>query len=84
MTTATSTQVSQVESLSNPVFQAFKILQIGFTVAPILFGLDKFLNLMVNWTQYLAPLFANVVPAGPFMLIVGVVEIVAACRHQAT
>jgi hypothetical protein len=77
MTTVTSTQVAQVETLSNPAFQAFKLLHIGFIVAPILFGLDKFLHLMVDWTQYLAPQVANVVPAGPFLLLVGVIEIVA-------
>jgi uncharacterized membrane protein YphA (DoxX/SURF4 family) len=66
-----------VENLSNPAFQAFKLLHIGFTVAPILFGLDKFFNLMVDWTQYLAPQLANVVPAAPFLLLVGVIEIVA-------
>lgn len=77
MTTATTTQVSSVENLRNPAFQAFQLLHIGFTIAPILFGLDKFLHLMVDWTQYLAPVFARIVPAGPFMLFVGVVEIVA-------
>lgn len=77
MTTATTTQVSAAEKLHNPAFQAFQLLHIGFTVAPILFGLDKFLHLMVDWTQYLAPVFASIVPAGPFMLFVGVVEIVA-------
>ena len=65
------------EGLGIPALQAFKLLQIGFTVAPILFGLDKFLNLLVDWTQYLAPLLANVVPAGPFMMILGIIEIVA-------
>jgi len=77
MTTATTTQVSQAEKLRNPAFQAFQILHIGFTIAPILFGLDKFLNLMVDWTQYFAPVFARIIPVGPFMLIVGIVEVVA-------
>jgi hypothetical protein len=51
-------------------------LRLGFTVAPILFGLDKFFNLMVNWEQYL-PLFVNNMLGGRghyFMLAVGVIE----------
>jgi uncharacterized membrane protein YphA (DoxX/SURF4 family) len=50
-----------------------------FTVAPILFGLDKFSNLLTHWTMYLAPVATSVipVPAQTFMYIVGVVEIVA-------
>jgi uncharacterized membrane protein HdeD (DUF308 family) len=50
-----------------------------FTVAPIIFGLDKFTNLLTHWTIYLAPVATSVipVPAQTFMYIVGVVEIVA-------
>ena len=77
MTTTTTTQVSRGRELSNPAYQAYRILHLGFTVAPILFGLDNFLNLMVDWTQYLAPVIANIISAGTFMLIVGVIEIVA-------
>src|SRR5256885_14436669 len=63
----------------NPVFQAFTILRIGFTVAPILFGLDKFVNWLVDWRIYLAPQFNDLIPgnAHQAMLAVGVVEIVA-------
>jgi len=62
-----------------PVLQAYQILRIGFTVAPILFGLDKFTNLMVDWSTYLAPFIANSLPfsAHTFMYFVGVIEIVA-------
>ncbi|MBX3054606.1 MAG: hypothetical protein KF753_24260 [Caldilineaceae bacterium] len=77
MTTATTAPASRVKSISDPAYQAFQILHIGFTVAPILFGLDKFLNLMADWTSYVAPIVASIVPAGPFMLFVGVVEIAA-------
>ncbi len=41
--------------LSNPAFQGFWLLRSGFTVAPILFGVDKFFNFMVDWPNYLAP-----------------------------
>ena len=59
--------------------QAFRILQFGVTVAPILAGLDKFFHLLVNWDQYLPGVVANVSPIPPhtLMLVVGVIEIVA-------
>jgi len=74
---ATTTQLTTAKDVQNPGYQAYQLLHIGFTVAPILFGLDKFFNLMTDWTQYLAPVVANIIPANTFMLIVGVVEIVA-------
>src|SRR3954452_9957557 len=63
----------------DPVFQAFWILRIGFTVAPILFGIDKFLNWLVDWPIYLAPRINDLIPgnAHQAMLAVGVIEIVA-------
>lgn len=59
--------------------QAFLLLRTVFTVAPILFGLDKFTNLLTHWTMYLAPVATQVVPlpAQTIMYIVGVVEILA-------
>ena len=59
--------------------QAFLLLRTVFTVAPIIFGLDKFTNLLTDWTMYLAPVATSVVPlpAQTIMYIVGVVEIVA-------
>jgi hypothetical protein len=47
---------------TNPVVQAFWLLRLGFTVAPILFGLDKFAHVLVDWDRYLAPEFADVLP----------------------
>lgn len=67
------------ESVSSPGYQAFQILRTGFTVAPIVAGLDKFLHLLVNWDQYL-PSFVNNLTGGhghQLMLAVGVIEIVA-------
>ena len=65
--------------LHDPAFQAFVLLRIGFTVAPILFGLDKFVNWLVDWEIYLAPEINDLVPgnAHQAMLAVGVIEIVA-------
>src|SRR4249919_4185049 len=59
--------------------QAYQILRFAFIIAPIAAGADKFLHLLVNWDQYLAP-FANRLLGGhghEFMLAVGVIEIVA-------
>src|SRR4051794_27007271 len=65
--------------LADPAYQGFTLLRVGFTVAPILFGLDKFLNWLVDWPIYLAPRFDDVIPgnAHQAMLAVGVIEIVA-------
>ncbi|WP_426990214.1 hypothetical protein [Pseudarthrobacter sp. Y6] len=62
-----------------PDRQAFFLLRTVFTVAPILFGLDKFTNILTDWTIYLAPVATSVVPvsAQTFMYIVGVAEIIA-------
>ena len=67
------------ERLTDPAFQAFTILRIGFTVAPILFGLDKFLDWLVDWRIYLAPELNDLIPgnAHQAMLAVGAIEIVA-------
>ncbi|HEX2290224.1 MAG TPA: hypothetical protein VHH53_08530 [Pseudonocardiaceae bacterium] len=65
--------------LSDPAYQAFRLLRTVFTVAPILFGLDKFTNLLVDWPSYLAPWIDGIVPgtAQQAMYAVGVIEIVA-------
>ena len=65
--------------LTNPAYQGFLLLRIGFTVAPILFGLDKFFDVLVNWQRYLAPEINDLVPgtAHEAMLAVGAIEIVA-------
>ena len=67
------------ERFRDPVFQSFALLRIGFTVAPILFGLDKFVDWLVDWRIYLAPQIDDLIPgnAHQAMLAVGVVEIVA-------
>jgi hypothetical protein len=75
----TTTDQSHAASTSSPAYQAYWILHVGFTVAPILAGLDKFCHLLVNWDQYLPGVVANASPIQPhtLMLIVGVIEIVA-------
>jgi hypothetical protein len=63
----------------SPSYQAYQILHLAFTVAPLIAGADKFFHFLVNWDQYLAPVVARMLPvsAHTFMLGVGVVEIVA-------
>src|ERR1700709_2120533 len=69
------------ESLrTDPVAQSFMLLRVAFTVAPILFGIDKFANVLTDdWTRYLAPAFNDIIPgnAADAMHIAGVVEIIA-------
>jgi hypothetical protein len=65
---------------ANPATQAFALLRTAFTVAPILFGLDKFANVLTDdWTRYLSSDFNSLLPgsAADAMHIVGVIEIVA-------
>jgi uncharacterized membrane protein YphA (DoxX/SURF4 family) len=64
---------------NDPAYQAFVLLRVVFTVAPILFGLDKFFDVLVDWPQYLAPWIDDIVPgsASTAMHLVGVVEILA-------
>lgn len=64
---------------ADPGYQAFWLLRIGLTVAPILFGADKFANVLVDWEKYLAPWIQRVSPlsATHTMHVVGVIEILA-------
>jgi hypothetical protein len=65
--------------LADPAYQAFLLLRTAFTVAPILFGLDKFANLMTFWPKYLAHWIDAIVPgtAQQDMYVVGVIEVIA-------
>ena len=74
--TLTGPGVSRAE---NPAYQAFWLLRIGFTLAPVLFGLDKFAHVLVDWDRYLAPELVDLLPgnARQVMYAVGVIEVVA-------
>jgi hypothetical protein len=63
----------------DPAYQGFWLLRVGFTVAPILFGLDKFFHVLVDWDRYLAPVIVRQTPwtAHQIMYVVGAIEIVA-------
>lgn len=80
MTTTTHPATSTHRArLHDPAYQAFLVLRTAFTVAPIVFGLDKFANVLTDWQGYLAPTFNDLIPgsAHQAMLMVGVVEVVA-------
>jgi len=64
---------------SDPAYQAFLTLRVGFTVLPIVMGIDKFFNNFVNWEHYLAHWIANISPftATGTMHVVGIIEIAA-------
>jgi uncharacterized membrane protein YphA (DoxX/SURF4 family) len=71
--------VAPERRLRSPAYQGYLLLRTGFVVAPILFGLDKFFNYMVDWPDYLAPWIDDLMPgtAQQFMYVVGGVEILA-------
>ena len=82
MSTLTAPLPTRAAVRSDPAVQAFLLLRIAFTVAPILFGLDKFAGVLTDdWTKYLAPQFNDLIPgsAQDAMHIVGVIEIAAGC-----
>jgi uncharacterized membrane protein YphA (DoxX/SURF4 family) len=66
-------------TVAEPGYQAFLLLRVAYTIAPIAFGLDKFFNILVDWPQYLAPWIDDILPgdASDAMHLVGVIEILA-------
>lgn len=69
----------EAATAASPSYRAYQILRTGFTVAPIVAGLDKFFHLLVNWDQYL-PGFLQTLTGGrghELMFAVGVIEIAA-------
>ena len=80
MSTLTAPLPTRTAVRSDPAVQAFLMLRIAFTVAPILFGLDKFAGVLCDdWTKYLSTQFNDLIPgsAQDAMHFVGVVEIIA-------
>src|SRR3954454_17830352 len=74
-----SVQSVHSDATRSPERQAYQILHWGFVAAPAIAGLDKFTHVLTNWDAYLAPAFGRMLggAAHGFMLVVGVVEIVA-------
>ncbi|HRN28517.1 MAG TPA: hypothetical protein PK781_04350 [Terrimesophilobacter sp.] len=78
--TVTLSETERATSWSkDPASQAYWLLRIVFTVAPILFGLDKFLNVLTDWSAYIAPIVneALLINADQFLYFVGALEIAA-------
>jgi hypothetical protein len=67
------------QARTEPAYGAYLLLRAGFTALPVLFGLDKFFNVLTNWEHYLAPWIVGLIPmtAHEAMLVVGVIEIAA-------
>jgi hypothetical protein len=65
--------------ITSPSYQAYQILHVAFTIAPIVAGLDKFVHFLVDWDVYVSPVVTRMfgVGAHTFMLGVGVIEVVA-------
>ncbi|MBS1588961.1 MAG: hypothetical protein JST52_05040 [Bacteroidetes bacterium] len=61
------------------VKQVFNLLRFTFIIVPIVAGVDKFTNILTHWDQYISPTLTNMLPisASMFMMIVGVIEIIA-------
>jgi len=76
---APEVRVEPVRFQRRPAYAAFRLLQVGFVVAPILAGVDKFFHVLTNWDMYLASSIEKLLPVSghTFMLIVGAIEIVA-------
>ncbi len=66
-------------SVREPAYQTMLLLRTVFTVAPVLFGLDKFVHWLVDWDRYLAPEIVDALPgtAHELMYVVGTIEVVA-------
>lgn len=86
MTTITARPVTPIHEpggpgarWDDPAYQGFWLLRIGFALAPILFGADKFAHVLVDWDKYLAPEFTDLfnAQAHTLMYFVGAIEIVA-------
>jgi uncharacterized membrane protein YphA (DoxX/SURF4 family) len=64
--------------VSRELDSAYWALRIAFGLGPLLAGLDKFTNVLVNWEKYLSPVAQRMLPVSPtiFMHAVGVIEII--------
>lgn len=69
----------ETTTFKQSITPTFNLLRLTFGLVPIVAGLDKFTNLLTNWEQYINPTLGSMLPfsASTFMMIVGVIEIVA-------
>ena len=78
-TAAAPEPIAPVTGLPPQVVQSYWVMRVLYTIAPIIFGADKFFNVLTDWKQYLAPVFPQALRVSPdvFMRGVGVIEIAA-------
>jgi uncharacterized membrane protein YphA (DoxX/SURF4 family) len=65
-------------AMDRRVNQVLWVLRIGLGTAAFLAGLDKFFNLLADWSMYLSPIAARLLPvsAQTFMRAAGVIEMI--------
>lgn len=69
-----------METIQNQQLKSiYSVLKYVFVILPVVAGLDKFTNILTDWTQYINPIILDILPltGSTFMMIVGVVEIIA-------
>jgi uncharacterized membrane protein HdeD (DUF308 family) len=69
----------ETQNQTSTLTSTFNLMKLAYGIVPIVAGLDKFTNLLTDWEQYLHPGIADMLPFSPhtFMMIVGVIEIIA-------
>lgn len=69
----------ETATLKTEIKPIFQLLKFTFTFVPIVAGLDKFFNILCDWTHYINPMILDILPLSgeTFMMIVGVIEILA-------
>lgn len=69
----------ETTQLKQNVQSIFTILKFTFTLIPVVAGFDKFTNILCDWTQYINPAILDILPftGSTFMMIVGIIEIIA-------
>jgi uncharacterized membrane protein YphA (DoxX/SURF4 family) len=78
MSTVTANYAAHSQAAAvHPAQRAASILRWTYGLVPIVAGADKFFHILTDWNKYLAPAIADIIPAGTFMSIVGIIEIVA-------
>lgn len=69
-------QTVERESTTAPTWIAFQVLRVGFTLLPVLFGLDKLvLQFLNDWTIFLPGFVTDIVDGSVVMGIAGASEI---------
>ena len=67
-----------IRTSESKLYSAWWALRLSFGLVPFLAGLDKFFNILTDWTQYQSPILQNILPVSTttFMYVVGVIEMI--------